>query len=202
MSKKVRVRDPEKTRAHIIEVGFAEIYQNGFQGVSVDKIVKKTDVTKGAFFHYFPTKSHLGYAIVDEYLREMILERWIRPIASYKNPLQGVLSRFRKNINAWSDENLIHGCPLNNLCQEMSSIDPIFREKLKVVMNLWIDETERYIKKAKQEGYLRKDVNTRQVAEFIVTLQEGTYGMAKCLGDRKLFDSLYGCLKDFLESKT
>jgi hypothetical protein len=60
-----------------------------------DQIIKQTEVTKGAFFHHFATKSELGYALVDEILREMILERWVRPLAAYKNPLQGILKRFK-----------------------------------------------------------------------------------------------------------
>jgi AcrR family transcriptional regulator len=199
---KKKSRDPERTRAHILETAFHEIYQHGFQGVSVDKIVKKTDVTKGAFFHYFPTKNELGYAIVDEFLREMIFDRWIRPLAAYKNPVQGILKRFKKLLDEWSDENLTLGCPLNNLTQEMSAVDPVFQEKLQAVMTLWIDETEKNLKKAQTDGYLKKTVDTRQLAEFIVTAQEGAFGMAKTMRDRKMLNSLYNSLKDYLESKS
>ncbi len=198
---KRRVRNPEKTRAHILETAFHEVYKRGFQGVSIDKIIKNTDVTKGAFFHHFSTKNDLGYAIVDEFLREMILDRWIRPLAAYKNPVQGMLKRFKKLIDEWSDENLMLGCPLNNLTQEMSAVDTVFQEKLQTVMTLWIDETERYLKKAQTNGYLTRAVNTRQLAEFIVTTQEGAFGMAKTMRDRKMINSLYNSLKDYIESK-
>ena len=107
-------RDPEKTRAHILAVACNAIYQKGFQGVSIDQIVEQTDVTKGAFFHYFPTKSEVGYAIVDEYLRDAVLDRWIRPLAAYRNPLQGILRLFKRTVETWPDENLGRGCPLNN----------------------------------------------------------------------------------------
>ena len=200
-NKEKKTRNPEKTRAHILETAFGEIYKNGFQGVSIDKIVEKTNVTKGAFFHHFSTKSELGYALVDEFLREMILERWIRPLAAYKNPVQGILKQFKKLINDWSEENLMLGCPLNNLTQEMSAVDPLFREKLQTVMTLWIDETEKYLKKAQSEGYLKRSVNTRSLAEFIVTTQEGAFGMAKTMQDRRMINSLYNSLKDYLESK-
>lgn len=196
-----KTRNPERTRAHILETAFQEIYKSGFQGVSIDKIVEKTNVTKGAFFHHFSTKSQLGYALVDEYLREMILERWIRPLAAYKNPVQGILKQFKKLINDWSEENLMLGCPLNNLTQEMSAIDSLFREKLQVVMTLWIDETEKHLKKAQADGYLKRSVNTHQLAEFIVTTQEGAFGMAKTMQDRKMINSLYNSMKDYLESK-
>jgi AcrR family transcriptional regulator len=198
---KKRSRDPEKTRSLIMEAAFREIYERGFQGVSIDQILKKTNVTKGAFFHYFSTKSDLGYAIADEILREMVLERWIRPLAAYKNPVQGILKRFKTLTDAMSDEDLVRGCPLNNLTQEMSSVDPLFREKLKAVMTLWIDETERYLKKAQENGYLKKTANTRQLAEFIVATEEGSFGLVKSMADRKIYTSLYNSLRDYLLSR-
>lgn len=197
-----RTRNPEKTRAHILEAAFGEIYSRGFQGSSIDKIVEQTSVTKGAFFHHFATKNALGYAVVDEVLREMILDRWIRPLAAHKNPVQGILKRFKRLIDGWTDENLAFGCPLNNLTQEMSAVDEVFREKLQAVMTMWIDETDKYLKTAQTDGYLKKSVNTRQLAEFIVTMQEGAFGMAKTMRDRRMSVSLYNSLKDYLESKS
>ena len=197
-----KTRNPEKTRAHILDVAFGEIYRSGFQGVSVDKIVKETDVTKGAFFHYFPTKSELGYAVVDETLREMILERWIRPLAAHRNPVRGILKQFKRLTDEWSDEQLAFGCPLNNLTQEMSAVDSVFREKLQAVIRLWIDETEKYLKKAQESGFLKKSVNTRRLAEFVVASQESAFAMTKTMNDRRMLTSLYNSLKDYLESKT
>lgn len=194
-------RNPEETRQHILEVGFKEIYCRGFQGISVDHIVSKTKLTKGAFYHHFPTKLDLGYAVVDEMLKEMIMERWIRPLSAYSNPVQGILARFKKNIVDWPKENLSLGCPLNNLCQEMSSVDKTFNKKLKAIMELWINETDKQLKIAQNNGYLKKTVKTKQLARFIVTIQEGAYGMAKCLQDHKALDASYQCLKNLLEAK-
>ena len=194
------MRDPEKTREAILHAAFDEIYRHGFQGTSVNDIVDKTGLTKGAFFHYFSTKNDLGYAIADEVLREMTLDRWIRPLAAYKNPVQGIITRFRKIIESTPEENMACGCPLNNLTQEMSSVDPVFREKLLSVMQLWISETEKYLRKAQSDGYLRPDIDPRQVAEFVVTVEEGSYAMVKNLRDKKMYWSLYESLKRYLES--
>ncbi len=193
-----RTRDPEKTRAHILEVAFREIYHHGFQGVSIDQIIRRTEVTKGAFFHHFATKSELGYALVDEVLREMILDRWIRPLSAYRNPIQGILKRFRILSEEMEECDLARGCPLNNLAQEMSAVDPVFREKVRAVMTLWIDETERYLKKAQEGGYLKKSADTRQLAVFIVAMEEGAFGLVKSMADRRLFDSLYASLRSHL----
>jgi len=194
------LRDPEKTRAVILESAFDEIYHRGFQGARIDEIVAKTSMTKGAFFSHFQTKNELGYALVDEVLREKTLDRWIRPLAAYSNPVQGIISRFRKIIETMPEDHVALGCPLNNLVQEMSAIDPVFRDKLNAVLKLWIDETERYLKKAQDEGYLRKEVSPREVAEFVVMVEEGSLAMVKNLRDKKVYWSLYESLRQYLES--
>ena len=130
----------------------------------------------------------------------MVLDRWIRPLVAYKNPVQGIASRFKKLIETTPDDHVGLGCPLNNLTQEMSSVDPVFREKLQTVMELWISETERYLRKAQADGYLSADVNPRHVAEFVVMVEEGSYAMVKNLRDKKLYWSLYESLKRYLES--
>lgn len=194
------MRDPEKTRAAILEAAFTQIYQHGFQATSIDEIVAKASMTKGAFFSHFHSKNELGYAIVDEILKDMTLDRWIRPVAAYKNPVQGIITRFRKIIETTQDEHMGLGCPLNNLVQEMSAVDPVFREKLQAILLLWIDETEKYLKKAQAEGYLKKNVNARQIAEFVVMVEEGSFAMVKNLRDKKVYWALYESLKQYLES--
>lgn len=194
------MRDPEKTRSEILQAAYSEVYHRGFNNSSIDEILSKTHVTKGAFFHYFPSKSDLGYAIADELLTGITMERWIRPLTAYRNPVQGIIARFRKIIESTSDEDLAFGCPLNNLTQEMSSIDPVFRDKLAAVLDLWVDETEKHLKKAQLEGYLKSGVDTRQVATFIVTVEEGSFAIVKSLRDRKAWWSIYESLKRYLES--
>lgn len=193
-------RDPEKTRARILEVAFNEIYERGFQGVGVREIAAKAGLTIGAFFHYFPTKSSVGYAIVDEVLKDGILNRWVRPLSAHKNPVKGISKTFKKTFDEWPDEYVARGCPLNNLTQEMSAVDPEFRERTRAVILLWIEETERHLRRAKQDGYLLPSTNARELAEFIVALQEATFAMGKTLNDRRIYGSMFNALREHLKA--
>lgn len=198
---KARTRDPEKTRAHILNAGFMEIYRHGYNGVGVRDLAKKADVTIGAFFYYFPTKSHLAYAIIDEIVHTGIMDRWIKPLAAYKNPLQGILKCFKTTFDNWPDDLVSLGCPLNNLTQELSaSGDASIKARAKAVLNDWIAKTREHLKRAQQDGYLDKKVDTQELAEFIVTFQEGTFAMGKALNDRKIFDSMYKSFKRHIDS--
>ncbi|RYZ78632.1 MAG: TetR/AcrR family transcriptional regulator, partial [Proteobacteria bacterium] len=171
----LKTRNAEKTRADILNAAFLEIYRHGYNGVGVRDLAKKANVTIGAFFHYFPTKNHVAYAIVDEIIHAGILDRWIRPLAAYKNPLQGMLKCFKSTFVEWRDERLVLGCPLNNLTQELAGTDDLLTAKTRQVLNEWIEKTREHLERAKADGYLKKNVNTRELAEFIVTFQEGTF---------------------------
>lgn len=196
------MRDPEKTRRALLESAYYVVYRQGFRAASISEIVSRARVTQGAFFHYFPAKSDLGYALVDEIQMEMMLDRWTKPLAAYKNPVQGMIARFRKNMEDLSEEDMALGCPLNNLTQEMSSIDPVFRDKLRGVLTAWIGETEKHLKRAQEGGYIRPDVDVKSAANFIVMAEEGSAALVKNLGGRNLYWSLYESFRNYLISLT
>lgn len=195
-----KTRNLEKSRKEILEAAFPLVFARGFQGVSIDDIINQTSLTKGAFYHQFPTKLELGYALVDEVIKPMIIDRWIKPLEGFENPLEGILKQMKTLIGKASPEELRLGCPLNNLVQEMAPIDTGFRDRLEASLTLWIDEMEVHIKRAKKEGYLKNDVNTRHVAHFVVMTHEGFYGMLKGLHDPKAFDALFDSLKRYFQT--
>ncbi len=177
-----------------------QVFTRGFQGVSIDDIVAKTNMTKGAFYHQFPTKLDLGYALVDEVIKPMIIDRWIKPLESFENPLDGILKQMKTLIGESDPAHLKLGCPLNNLVQEMSSVDNGFHQRLQMALNLWINEMEKHLKRAKKSGYLKSDVNTKHVAHFVVMAHEGFYGMLKGLDDPKIFSALYASMKLYFKT--
>jgi len=200
MKKRARVRDLARTRKEILHIAFKEIFLRGFQGVSVDDIVKKTPFSKGAFYHQFPTKLDLGYALVDEVLSPMILDRWVSPLNQYNNPLEGILAQMQKLIGHANPSDLRLGCPLNNLLQEMSTVDSGFQIRLQKALKLWIQETDTHLKRAKKNGYLNKSVNTLNLAKFVVMSHEGFYGFIKGANDPHAFRALFASLKAYFET--
>lgn len=195
-----KIRDLERTRKEILDAAFFEVFTNGFQGVSIDDIVAKTKLTKGAFYHQFPTKLDMGYALVEEVITPMILDRWIEPLKKYDNPLEGILKQIKTLIGDSDPAHLKLGCPLNNLVQEMSPVDKGFHQRLQKALNIWINELETQLKRAKKSGYLKPDVNTRHLAHFVVMSHEGFYGLLKGLGDPQAFSALYSSLRGYFNT--
>lgn len=193
------MRNPAETRRSILEVSFNEVYTHGFKGTSTNTIISKLDMTRGAFFHHFPTKDDLGFALIDEVLRDMIIDRWIRPVEAYQDPVAGILKNFSKLIDEHMDKHILCGCPLNNLVQEMAD-RPEFQKRIQAIMELWIEETQSLLTKTKKSGHLNKSVNTRQLAEFIVACQEASFSMGKALNDRAAMHSIHKSLKTYIDA--
>src|SRR6266851_5448653 len=89
--------------------------------------IAEAGITKGALYHHFGSKQELGYAVVDELIREHILDRWVRSLEKAENPIDGLLAVLREGRHPSFDQRL--GCPLNNLAQEMSPLDEGFRKR-------------------------------------------------------------------------
>jgi TetR/AcrR family transcriptional repressor of nem operon len=193
-------RDLEKTRKEILDAAFVEVYRHGFQGVSIDDIVAKTSLSKGAFYHHFPTKLDLGYAIVDDVLTPMIVDRWIAPLEPYENPIDGIVRQMDLLIGHADPGTLRTGCPLNNLVQEMAPLDGGFRRRLQGALNFWIDGLELHLRRGQRAGFVKPDVDAREAAHFVVLMHEGVFGMLKGLDDPRAFRTLFAPVKSYLRS--
>lgn len=54
-------------KSYILETCFRLFLRKSFKEVTMKEIVKETGISKGAFYHYFPTKEHLFNEMVDTY---------------------------------------------------------------------------------------------------------------------------------------
>src|SRR5512134_3862565 len=89
-----RVRDPERTRERILDAAEALILDHGFAATSVEAVVSRAGITKGAFFHHFASKADLARALIDRFARldrEFLAAQLERARRLASDPLQQVL---------------------------------------------------------------------------------------------------------------
>src|SRR5690348_5848489 len=58
-------RDPERTRAEILEVATREFAENGYSGARVDEIAEQTRTTKRMLYYYFASKEGLYTEVLE-----------------------------------------------------------------------------------------------------------------------------------------
>lgn len=198
---KRRAREPDVTRDKLLRAAFEEIYRRGFQAASLDTILARAKVTKGALYHHFPDKAALGYAVVDEVVKGLLLERWLGLLEGFTGDPVTALQRTLQHRAAHLGPHEIElGCPLNNLAQEMSPVDERFRRAINATFDAWTDGFARALERGKAEGLVRKDVDARKVATFVVAAIEGSTGLAKSAQSAAMQRSNLTLLSEFLNS--
>jgi TetR/AcrR family transcriptional regulator, transcriptional repressor for nem operon len=199
--KATATRAPENTRGKILQAAFDEFYKNGFQGGSLNRIVDEAGTTKGALFHHFNGKKDLGYAVVREVIHPHFKQQWSDPLAHSTDPITDLKRVFRQCLKEEIDNGrLVHGCPLNNLAQEMSPLDPRFRKSLAAIYDAWRESLAAAFAGGIKAGKVRKNISPRKVAAFIVAAQAGMAGTAKNAQDEGLLLQTGQALFDYLDS--
>lgn len=188
------------TRQVILEAAYEEIHARGFQGASLSKILSSTNVTKGALYHYFPTKLALGYAVVDEILAEHIQQQWVQPLIAANDPISSFKNIIMQMGGDITEEDIQCGCPLNNLAQEMAPIDEGFRLRIEDVYSAWRQGIESALLKGQKSGVVKKEINVASVATMIVASLEGCMGLAKNSQSKKVLFQCGQSVVDYLES--
>ena len=82
-------RDPERTRAELLEVATAVFAEQGYSGARVDEIAERTRTTKRMIYYYFGGKEQLYLAVLENAYRG-IREAEQRVKVDHINPVQAI----------------------------------------------------------------------------------------------------------------
>jgi TetR/AcrR family transcriptional regulator, transcriptional repressor for nem operon len=179
-----RLRDPERTRERLLQAASREIYRSGFQSASLDAILASTGVTKGALYYHFKGKEALGYAVVDEVIAADVRGKWVRPLASGKDPVNALIGAVQ-SIPV-RPEDVRGGCQLNNLAQEMSPLDAGFQKRLAIIFDAWRKAVASTLREGQIHGSVRHDVQPADAAGLLIAMVEGYASLAKNAQDPKV----------------
>ncbi len=189
----------EDTRKKIMHAASEEIYRVGFQSASVGEILRKLGISKGCFYHHFPTKQELGYAVLEENFAQFQAEIW-QPVFNDPNPLRAVIKMLGNAGNIIDKERVKLGCPINNLAQEMSPIDEGFRTRVEKIYQLWRTRLTESLLRAQKDGHMRRNVQAGEIAVLIMTVMQGAVGIAKNAQNHAMFADCTRGLTRYLKS--
>ncbi|MCG8068428.1 MAG: TetR/AcrR family transcriptional regulator [Candidatus Thiodiazotropha taylori] len=171
--------DADKTRQALLEAAYEEIYRHGFQAASLNTILERTGVTKGALYHHFGSKQKLGYAVIDEIISQKLDREWLTPIQQAGHPIDVMIEVIQQAGQQITSQQIDQGCPLNNLAQEMSPIDAGFRQRIDQLYQKWQESIEKILRDGQQGGTVKPSINPADAALFILASLEGCMGIAK-----------------------
>ncbi len=162
-----RRRDPERTRARLLEVATREFAEHGYEGARVERIVRAARVTPRMLYHYFGSKERLYLAVLDAVYAEIRSgERALDldagdPAAAMRRLAGYTFDFFQRNdtfVRITRGENMIGGRLLRRATAVRDMSQPL------------IDQIDRLLARGVAEGAFRPGVDALQLYVSIVAL--------------------------------
>ena len=194
-----RTRDPEGTRALLVENAFREVHAQGYAGASLDSILANSGLTKGALYHHFESKADLLHAVIDEAIGPMVVKRWLQPLQESDDPIRTLAESTRNMVVDATPQELHCGCPLNNLTQELAGADEDFRKHLKRIADDWRAGIRTAFERGQAAGNVRKEVDAAAVASLVFATYQGLIGSVKTSRDQDAVNDGLSVFLDLLE---
>jgi tetracycline repressor-like protein len=103
----LKARDPERTRRRLLEAGFREVYERGFQSADLDAVLDRAGVTKGALYYHFVIAVYEGYISLAKNSQDP------RLLKSGKKRMISYIESLRDSFLCSSTYQLVGMCGLN-----------------------------------------------------------------------------------------
>ena len=188
----------EATKYRIVEAAQRLFHMRGFSNTSMDSIIKKSGVKKGNLYFYFKSKEDLGYAVLNRFTEGFmenhrhLSDRTERPLKKIYAMLDGMERNLR-------ERNCRGGFPFGNFAIEMSDIHEGFRKRVEKVFDIWTRQIQEVLVAAKQNGELKRSLDTLALAQLFVAVMEGAMMLAKTKKDTKAFRNCVRSLRALLD---
>lgn len=195
-------RDGKPTRNKILAESKALVFENGFSGTSIDQILGRTGITKGAFFYHFKTKNALAKALIEEFAREDIYH--MNEALEKTGQLEGdSLDRLLQFIQEFID--MMTGlteppsCLYASYTYEPKQFDPEILNHISETLLAWRYTMDGLLKNVLEEYDTKIEVDIRSLADHMVVIFEGAYVVSRALKAPEVTENHLKHLKNYFQ---
>jgi TetR/AcrR family transcriptional regulator, transcriptional repressor for nem operon len=166
-------RDIKELREKLLDQGVALLMEQGYHGTGLQELVRSVGVPKGSFYNYFPSKEAFSAEVVKHYIEPFIrqLDNHLhRPDVNAETALKAY---FNELIDETERRDFKGGCLLGNLIGEIGDTSDLCQLSLREAVRRYRDKLEEGLARAQQEGSFRKDLDAKDMADFLVNVWQG-----------------------------
>ena len=151
------VRPPSNTKRKLIDAAHALIWANSYAQVSVDDICRKAGVQKGSFYHFFPTKSDLAAAALEDKWEAGCgtFDAIFTDIEDPRDQLRAVCREIlKKQQESLATTGTVCGCPYATLASELGGTHETLRTLSEQMSEGFRDYYEQLLKNAAKKSLI------------------------------------------------
>jgi TetR/AcrR family transcriptional repressor of nem operon len=186
-------------RSKLLDAAIAVIREKGYAATSVDELCARAGVTKGAFFHHFPSKDSLAVTAANYWSELSVALFAAAPYQQLADPLDRVLGYldFRKALLC--DEVAEFTCLAGTMLQEAYETHPDIRDACDACIGGHAAKVESDIAEAMKLYRLRASWTAKSLALHTQAVLQGAFILAKAKGNAEPVEASIEHLYRYIE---
>src|SRR5215510_10138612 len=185
-----------ETRRRIISQAAALFNRRGYEGSSLQDLMKATGLEKGGIYRHFSSKEELA-ALAFQHA-------WNDAMAAREQDMDGLtnhVDRLKQYIS-----NFVHcrpsvpgGCPLLNTAIDADDGNPVLRDHERKALKDWQKKLEAMIADGIDARQIRRRTDKRRLANLIIASLEGALMVARLDKSEQALHVVEAHLHDYIE---
>ena len=190
---------PVSARIKLLDAAHAVVRRKGYAATSVDEICAAAGVTKGAFFHHFPSKEALGVAAAEQWTNRAAPMFEFPPYAQLADPLDRYLGHIDFRLAMLEGPVAEFTCFVGTMLQEsFATSDPI-RVACDASISAYCERLAIDIQQALDKYETTHAVTAFGLAHHTQAVLQGAFIMAKAKNDPEIARDSVTHLKCYVE---
>jgi TetR/AcrR family transcriptional repressor of nem operon len=191
------------TRTLILDTAEQLYLERGYGGTSIDAVLERTGLTKGAFFHHFASKVALARALIERYaaVDRELLERSIeRAERLSRDPLQQALllvGLYEESIEALAEPPT--GCLFASYAYEAGLFDGGIHDVIRGALLHWREAVGAKLRQAMAAHPPRITVSADDLADMFLGVIEGGFVLSRGLQESGMMAKQLAQYRNYLE---
>jgi TetR/AcrR family transcriptional repressor of uid operon len=169
-----------RTRKRILEHAAAVFARDGYQGASLNRIVRESGLTKGAFYFHFESKEALALATF-RYLQERFLGRMLEHAGDREDGLAALAELLRTRARLLREEPMLEAV-LRIGAELGAEAGPA--SEFRAFQDLTLGQFAELVGRGQAEGVIRSELDPQATAELIFAAMVGTDRVSRLVSER------------------
>ncbi len=196
--RRARGADPAGARGRLLAAAISLIRCKGYAATTVDQLCAAASVTKGAFFHHFPTKEALGVAAADQWSAHAAARFGAASYHQEPTPLGRVLAYIDMRRELITGPAEAFSCVAGTMAQETFLSSPAIRDACGASITSTAGLLEGDIAAAINECGVA-GVDAHSLALHVQAVIQGGFILAKATGNPELARESVAHLRRYFE---
>jgi TetR/AcrR family transcriptional repressor of nem operon len=166
-------RDVKELREKLLDQGVVLLMEQGYHGTGLQELVQRVGVPKGSFYNYFPSKEAFSAEVVKHYIEPFITQLDSHLQRRDVTAETALKTYFKELIEETERRDFKGGCLLGNLIGEIGDTSDLCQTSLREAVHRYRDKLRDGLARAQREGGFRKDLDAKDMADFLVNVWQG-----------------------------